>query len=116
LNYGHTVGHAVETITGYKSFLHGEAVAIGMYLEARLSATLGIIGDEEVEKIRSLAEAYGLPFGLPAGTDLNLLFATIQLDKKTVAGETKFVLPQRIGSVTMRTGISSGEIRKALES
>jgi 3-dehydroquinate synthase len=116
LNYGHTVGHAVETITGYKSFLHGEAVAIGMYLEARLSATLGIIGGEEVEKIRSLAEAYGLPFGLPAGTDLNLLFSTMQLDKKTVAGEMKFVLPQRIGSVTMRTGISSGEIRKALES
>jgi 3-dehydroquinate synthase len=116
LNYGHTIGHAVETVTGYKSFLHGEAVAIGMYLEARLSAMFGIIGNEEVEAIRSLIEAYGLSCGLPAGTDLNLLFSAMQLDKKTVSGEMKFILPERIGSVTMRTGISSGEIRKALES
>jgi 3-dehydroquinate synthase len=116
LNYGHTIGHAVETVTGYKSFLHGEAVAIGMYLEGRLSAILGIIGNEEVEKIRNLAEAYGLSCSLPAGTDLNLLFSAMQLDKKTVSGEMKFILPERIGSVTMRTGISSGKIRKALES
>jgi 3-dehydroquinate synthase len=116
LNYGHTIGHAVETVTGYKSFLHGEAVAIGMYLEARLSAMLGMIGNEEVDRIRNLTEAYGLPCSLPAGTDLNALFSAMQLDKKTVSGEMKFILPERIGSVTMRTGISSGEIRKALES
>jgi 3-dehydroquinate synthase len=116
LNYGHTIGHAVETVTGYKSFLHGEAVAIGMYLEARLSAMLGIIGDEEVKKIRNLTEAYGLPCSLPAGTDFNVLFSAMQLDKKTVSGEMKFILPERIGSVTMRTGISPGEVRKALGS
>jgi 3-dehydroquinate synthase len=116
LNYGHTIGHAVETVTGYKSFLHGEAVAIGMYLEARLSAMLGIIGDEEVQKIRNLTEAYGLPCGLPAGTDLNVFFSAMQLDKKTVSGEMTFILPERIGSVTMRKGISPGEVRKALES
>jgi 3-dehydroquinate synthase len=115
LNYGHTIGHAVETVTGYKSFLHGEAVAIGMYLEARLSAMLGIIGDKEVEKIRNLAEAYGLPCSLPAGTDVNLLFSAMLLDKKTVSGEMKFILPERIGSVTIRTGVSSGEIRRVLE-
>ncbi len=116
LNYGHTIGHAVETVTQYRSFLHGEAVAIGMYQEARLSAALGVIGDAEVDRIRSLIEAYGLPCELPAGIDPAALLSSMQLDKKTVSGELKFILPERIGSVTMRKGISPEEIGKVIAS
>jgi 3-dehydroquinate synthase len=115
LNYGHTIGHAVETVTEYRSFLHGEAVAIGMYLEARLSAALGVIGDGEAEKIRNLIELYGLPCELPGGTDIVALLSSMQLDKKTVSGELRFILPERIGSVTIRKGISPEEIRRVLE-
>jgi 3-dehydroquinate synthase len=115
LNYGHTIGHAVETVTGYKRYLHGEAVAIGMCLEARLSAEMGIIGGGEADKIRRLTEAYSLPGGLPGGLDLAAFFSSMQLDKKTVSGQMKFILPERIGSVTMRQGISPEDIRKVLE-
>ncbi len=114
LNYGHTVGHAVETVTEYRRFLHGEAVAIGMCLEARLSAALGIIGDREVDRIRHLVEAYGLPFELPADMGFADLYSSMQLDKKTVSGQLKFILPERIGSVTMRQGVSQEEIGKVL--
>ncbi len=114
LNYGHTIGHAVETVTEYRSFLHGEAVAIGMYLEARLSAALGIIGGGEAEKIRNLIELYGLPCELPGGTDIGALLSSMQLDKKTISGELRFILPERIGSVTIRKGISQEEIRRVL--
>jgi 3-dehydroquinate synthase len=116
LNYGHTVGHAVETVTGYKRYLHGEAVAIGMCLEARLSAAMGIMGAGEADTIRRLTEAYGLPGELPAGMDFGAFFSSMQLDKKTVSGEMKFILPETIGSVTMRKGISAQQIRKVLES
>jgi 3-dehydroquinate synthase len=115
LNYGHTIGHAVETVTGYTRYLHGEAVAIGMCLEARLSAVMGIMGDGDADRIRRLTEAYGLPCELPSGMDLDALFSSMQLDKKTVSGELKFILPEKVGAVTTRRGISPEEIRKVFE-
>jgi 3-dehydroquinate synthase len=99
LNYGHTVGHALETATGYMSYLHGEAVAIGMYLEARLSSILGIMDAGQAERIRSLIETYGLPSEIPADLDAERLLASMRLDKKAIAGELKFILPEKIGSV-----------------
>jgi 3-dehydroquinate synthase len=114
LNYGHTIGHAIETITGYKRFIHGEGVAIGMHIEARLSKMLGIIGEGEVERIRRLLESYGLPFNIPEGTDLDGLLSAMQLDKKTVSGELKFILPEKIGSVRINKGVSQEEILRAL--
>ncbi len=116
LNYGHTIGHAIETVTGYRRFLHGEAVAIGMHVEAGLSGMLGIIGKDEVDRVRRLLESYGLPFDLPEGSDLGGLLSAMQLDKKTVSGELKFILPERIGAVRIRKGISSEEIIRALHS
>jgi 3-dehydroquinate synthase len=115
LNYGHTIGHAIETITGYKRFLHGEGVAIGMHIEAKLSKMLGMIGEGEVERIRRLLESYGLPFDIPEGTDLDGLLSAMQLDKKTVSGELKFILPEKIGSVRIHKGVSQEEILRALK-
>lgn len=99
LNYGHTIGHALETATGYTAFLHGEAVAIGMHLEARLSSLLGLISDAEVKRIHSLIKAYNLPSEMPPHIDMNKIISAMQLDKKAVAGELKFVLPEKIGTV-----------------
>ncbi len=116
LNCGHTIGHAIETATGYTRFLHGEAVSIGMYLEARLSQALNLIEREEVLKIKAIIDAYGLPSALPAGIDVDYMLSSMQLDKKSVAGELTFILPQKIGSVIIHKGINAEFIRQALYS
>lgn len=113
LNYGHTIGHALETATGYTEHLHGEAVAIGMYCEALLSCLLGLMEGKAAERIGSLIDAYGLPSKMPSGVDEERIISSMQLDKKAVAGELKFVLPEKIGSVVVR-GVRDTE--KVLES
>lgn len=99
LNFGHTIGHAVETVTGYRRYLHGEAVAIGMYQEALLGRGLGLIGEAETERIRRLIESYGLPAAMPKGITYRPVFDAMQLDKKTVAGSLRIILPTTIGKV-----------------
>lgn len=112
LNYGHTIGHAIETVTGYTEYLHGEAVAIGMYIEAKLSQQLGLIDQAEVTRVRELIVSYGLPAEMPAGMKAGDLFETMQIDKKTVGGKMHVVLPDRIGTVRIRSGITAEDIRK----
>ncbi len=116
LNYGHTVGHAIETVTEYKKYLHGEAVAIGMCIEARLSQMLNFIDRDQVFRIRGLIDFYGLPSQVPADLDLNSMFSSIQLDKKAVAGELKFILPEKIGSVRIHKGASEKSLIELLQS
>ncbi len=114
LNYGHTIGHAIETATEYRKYLHGEAVAIGMCAEARLSQMLNFIDRDQVLRIKDLVDSYGLPAEVPADIDLNSIFSSMQLDKKAVAGELKFILPEKIGSVRIHKGVTEKEIRKLL--
>jgi 3-dehydroquinate synthase len=116
LNYGHTIGHAIETVTEYKRYLHGEAVAIGMYLEARLSQMLDLIGRKQVFRIKDLIDSYGLPSEMPEDIDVNSILLSIQLDKKAVAGELKFILPEKIGKVRIHKGVTEKSIRKVLQS
>ena len=114
LNYGHTIGHAIETVTEYRRFLHGEAVAIGMYLEARLSRMLNLIDEGQVSQIKDVIDSYGLPSEKPANINAHSIFLSMQLDKKAVAGELKFVLPEKIGSVRMHKGVSEDLLREVL--
>jgi len=116
LNYGHTIGHAIETVTGYTRFLHGEAVAIGMYIEVRLSHILNFIDKDQVSRIKALIDSYGLPSGMPADLDAKNILASMQLDKKAIAGELKFVLPEKIGKVRIHKGVTDRAIRESLES
>lgn len=115
LNYGHTIGHAIETVTEYKGYLHGEAVAIGMYVEARLSQMLGFIDGKQVNRIKALIDSYNLPSEMPEGIDLNSLLSTMQIDKKTVSGELSFILPEKIGTVKIQKGVLLEEVKKALK-
>jgi len=115
LNYGHTIGHAIETATGYTRYLHGEGVAIGMYLEARLSQLLGLVDQDHVLRIKALLDFYGLPSELPDDIDKNSILLSMQLDKKTVAGTLKFVLPEKIGKVRIEKGVSDKVVRESLE-
>ena len=115
LNYGHTIGHAIETITGYKKYLHGEAVAIGMYMEAKLSYQLGLIKQKEVSRIKALIDSCELPSEMPDEIEINDLMEKMQLDKKTVAGKMHFVLPEKVGSVGIHGEIGAEDIKKLVE-
>jgi 3-dehydroquinate synthase len=96
LNYGHTFGHAIETALGYGEWLHGEAVAAGMVLAARLSQHLGLIGAAEVERIATLLERAGLPVAAP---DLGVerYLELMGHDKKVQGGRMRFILAKRLG-------------------
>ncbi len=102
LNFGHTIGHAIETETGYRRFSHGEAVAIGMCLEAEFSSKIGVLNEMGAARIKSLIDSYGLPSELPADINLDKLIAHMKLDKKVEVGQIKLILPERIGKVIIK--------------
>ena len=97
LNFGHTIGHALEAFTGYERFLHGEAVAIGMIQAAALSAGRGLCSAAELGRIEALVRRAGLPWRIPDDIALEDLVAGMALDKKSHAGKIKFVLCEGIG-------------------
>ncbi|MEW6161721.1 MAG: 3-dehydroquinate synthase [Nitrospirota bacterium] len=115
LNFGHTIGHAIETVTEYRRYLHGEAVAVGMCLEAKLSSMLTFIDNDEVLRIKALIDSYGLPSEIPADLDIKHLLSFMELDKKAVSGELKFILPEKIGSVRIYRGVDNKMIKKLLQ-
>jgi len=98
LNFGHTLGHAVEALAGYGEVLHGEAVAMGMVAAARLGESLGVSEVGTAERIETLLSRAGLPTAFPALPAARLL-ETLTHDKKAVAGIPRFVLARRIGAV-----------------
>ena len=101
LNFGHTIGHAIEAVAGYHGgFLHGEAVAVGMVAESRLAHRLGWIGSDLVDRLARLLERLGLPTEAP-GLDVDDLFLAIHRDKKNQRGRVRFVLPRALGSVEL---------------
>ncbi|MBI5073636.1 MAG: 3-dehydroquinate synthase [Nitrospirae bacterium] len=114
LNFGHTIGHAIETATGYTTFLHGEAIAIGMHVEATIAHEIGLIGSEEVSRIQHLLKTFGLPTEIPADIDLAAIFGAMKLDKKTVSGDVKFILPDKIGRVKIQGNIPEKAVQQAV--
>ena len=101
LNYGHTIGHALESLGGYRKLIHGEAVAIGMVQEADLARHLGRCAPEVVERQRALVRRAGLPDALPPVT-FGRLWAAMQHDKQVAQGRLHCVLPERIGRVVVQ--------------
>lgn len=110
LNYGHTIGHAIETATQYERYLHGEAVAIGMHLENGIAP----VSFEEASRIKKLIDSYGLPTGLPDDIDIEGMMKAMEIDKKALGGELRFILPERIGSVRIEK-VKRDRIRKVLK-
>lgn len=99
LNYGHTFGHALEAVTDYGHFLHGEAIAIGMICASRLAEAMGRIDRQATERQIALLEKFGLPIAIPEGIDLDEVSSLMWRDKKVREGQINFVLPTRIGHV-----------------
>lgn len=114
LNFGHTIGHAIETLTGYRRYIHGEAVSIGMRVEARLSMTLGIAEKRVDDEIRSILSSYRLPVNLPDGINEDEIINSMQIDKKAISGKLRFILPERIGKVRIEEVTDSNSITEAI--
>ena len=115
LNYGHTVGHAIEAITGYTTYLHGEAVAIGMRAAGIISVELGLLPADEFERQQRLIRACGLPESAP-GLDVDAVIDATLLDKKVAGGQVRWVLLQGLGHAVVRDGVPADIIRKAVQS
>ncbi|MDD4767937.1 MAG: 3-dehydroquinate synthase [Desulfotomaculaceae bacterium] len=114
LNFGHTAGHAVEVLSGYGVFCHGEAVAAGMASAARLAAAMGLLPAAQVRRIVSLLSRAGLPVSLPPSLDSGDMIAAMRQDKKARAGRLTFVLPLAIGSVKLFDDLPEELVREAL--
>ncbi|WP_394696521.1 3-dehydroquinate synthase [Pseudoxanthomonas japonensis] len=115
LNFGHTFGHAIETEQGYggvgnDNLNHGEAVAIGMVLAARLSADLGMAPATDADRLESLLRGYGLPVRLPAGLAPEALLARMRLDKKNVAGRLRLVLWRGLGQAEVVPDVDEARV------
>ncbi|MFC1933682.1 3-dehydroquinate synthase [Chloroflexota bacterium] len=112
LNYGHTIGHAIESVSDFK-VPHGEAVAIGMLVAARISNKLGILDKYGVTRLKSVITRAGLPVALPS-LHLERLIQAISHDKKVLKGKIRFVLPKSIGEVFISDEVSPSMIEQAL--
>lgn len=114
LNFGHTIGHAIESVSGYGSgFHHGEAVAVGMVAESALAERLGWIDAATAARVKALVERFGLPASAP-GLDHDAQVEAMTRDKKNQKGKTRFVLPRRIGHVELTDAPSEADVRAVL--
>jgi len=114
LNYGHTIGHAIETITKYSVYNHGEAVAIGMVAAARISKEMGMIDEATLERIKGLLEKLKLPISVD-GLSAKKITNSLKVDKKIREGKIKFVLPKRIGKVEIRDDVPIQTVKRVLK-
>ncbi|RPD87999.1 3-dehydroquinate synthase [Luteimonas sp. 100069] len=115
LNLGHTFGHAIETEQGYGGVNHGEAVAIGMVLAARLSAMLGLAPAADTQRLRDLLLRLQLPVEVPPGLDAGRLLAHMRLDKKAVAGGLRFVLWRGAGRAEVLGDVPEAAVLSVLQ-
>jgi 3-dehydroquinate synthase len=112
LNFGHTVGHALESLTNYQVYRHGEAIAIGMVVAAVLAVNRGLLAAADKERLVALLRRAGLPVSFPYPA--REVLALLSHDKKVFHGQLRFILPQKMGQVDIYTGVENDEIMAAL--
>ncbi|MDB5084264.1 MAG: 3-dehydroquinate synthase [Bacilli bacterium] len=114
LNLGHTLGHAIEAVTGYTRYTHGEAISIGMHFAYLLAESLGRTTAETRKRAVNLLSAFGLPTLLPADLPADQLLARMYEDKKSIGRELTFVLPKQFGQVEVVKGIDPADVSRLL--
>lgn len=115
LNYGHTFGHAFESIGGYGSWLHGEAIAAGMMCAAELAVERRMLSSDIVERQRRLLEACQLPLAPKCEWDIEQQLQVMRRDKKNVGGKMRFILPEKIGRVVAIDDVSESSVTELLK-
>ena len=114
LNYGHTFGHVVENETGYKTYLHGEAVAIGMVMANALAQELGLFTQEESDAVKALLASSNLPTAYDI-KNVDTFYEHFFLDKKSAKGSIKFILPNGLGNYKIVADIDETTVKKVLK-
>lgn len=114
LNYGHTFGHVIENETQYKTYLHGEAVGIGMCMANDLSVKLGIMNKDEAKKVKTLLESYDVPTAYTIN-DVESFYDHFFLDKKSLDNKIKFILPVGIGDCKITNEVSKNDVIEILK-
>jgi len=115
LNYGHTIGHAVESLTGYRLVNHGEAVAIGMVAAGAIAVACQCWTEADTQRQQGLIEKTKLPTQVPAGISIDAILDSLQTDKKVKAGQVRFVLPTRIGASIVTDQVPPATIVSVLQ-
>jgi 3-dehydroquinate synthase len=110
LNLGHTFGHAIEQVTGYGTYLHGEAVAVGLVAATLLSVKLGAVANRDVERVEKVLSAHALPVRLRESLAIEPLMAAMSRDKKVRDGLLRFVVLKRLGEAVTRSGVEPGMV------
>ncbi|NOZ91617.1 MAG: 3-dehydroquinate synthase [Epsilonproteobacteria bacterium] len=114
LNYGHTFGHVIENETEYKKYLHGEAVAIGMVMANSLANILGLMSQDEMDRVKNLLIKHNLPVDYEI-KDVEQFYDKFFLDKKSANDKIKFILPKGIGDFEVRVDIDKDSVIEALK-
>ncbi|AEA33204.1 3-dehydroquinate synthase [Hippea maritima] len=114
LNFGHTFAHAIESLTEYKVYLHGEAVAIGMIMALGLSKRLELIDDSLINQVRSLLEGMGLPYRLDMDIKAEEAYEIMLKDKKNKESALRFILTRGVGNSIISSGIAKEVIMDAI--
>jgi len=118
LNFGHSVGHALEVEAGYQYLSHGEAVALGMLIETKIARNRGICSEEfekQIKRILSFPRKRESIFKYIKNIDYNQFWETLTLDKKNYQGRVTFILPEALGKISLVDNIAKEEVIKALE-
>jgi len=116
LNFCHTFGHALEALTRYQTYLHGEAGAIGMVMAADLSARAGWMSSADARRIRDLIESAGLPVRAASDIDAGQMLNAMGMDKKVVDGQLRLVLCRGVGSAEVTDEVAESKVRATLGS
>ncbi len=115
LNYGHTIGHALEAATNYGQYLHGEGVSVGMMAAARISQRMGMITEKVVQRQRRVLERFSLPTSAP-DVEPQRVFKAMSLDKKTEGGSIKWVLLEGVGKAVVRRDVPAELVEETVYS
>ena len=114
LNYGHTFGHALEALTHYNRYRHGEAVSIGMNCAAQLAVNSGMFSETDFQRQHTLLKRAKLPISFPPDLTPEALCDAMYLDKKTLGGKLRLILPTRIGEVVIRDDVDDRHVLEAI--
>ncbi|HEY5991743.1 MAG TPA: 3-dehydroquinate synthase, partial [Candidatus Udaeobacter sp.] len=114
LNFGHTVGHAIERAGNYRKFLHGEALSLGIIAACAISIKMAGLAPDQRDAIVDLLRQFGLPTTLPKNFPREKVFDALKLDKKFKGGKVRFVVTPRIGSARVATNVTMEDIRETV--
>ncbi|WP_027340117.1 3-dehydroquinate synthase [Halonatronum saccharophilum] len=113
LNYGHTIGHAIEAVSNYKKYVHGEGVSIGMVGAAKIAFREGLLSEEDLIKQENILKSYGLPTSYD-DLKVEAIIRALKKDKKVKSGELRFILAKKVGEVVITSDVNTNNIKEVV--